>query len=130
MVDIIAALLADRADAAAIMAAVALRLAPAPPSAGTPPHHEQPASQPAMQQPAAPPPSIEIVKELGRAERDAVLLEQAVALSSSSFASSAESAISRERATSPERRAPPTPPPLITITTIPSNLLSSPILVL
>ena len=128
MADIIVALLADRPDAAQILASVALRLAPAARSVGQPLQHEQPAMLPGAQPSSAfATPSVAVVKELSRSQRDAALLEDAVDLSSpSSFpAAPANDAASPERSVPPFKPSPPSPS-LITTSTIPSNLLSSP----
>ena len=61
----IAALLANRADAAAILTAAALRISPPPPP-DSPPHLVQPGVQPASSQPPYPPPSVAFVKEQSR----------------------------------------------------------------
>ena len=85
MADIIVALLADRPDAAQILASVALRLAPAARSVGQPLQHEQPAMLPGAQPSSSfATPSVAVVKELSRSQRDAALLEDAVDLSSPS----------------------------------------------
>lgn len=126
MVDIVTTLLANRADAASILTAVALRISSSPPTPAPAHHYEQPGVQPAKPQPASAPPSVSVVKELSRADRDAALLKDAVDLSSSykgqppavhaSDGHSMESPASSVSSTAA----------LITTTTIPSNLLSSP----
>ena len=121
VVDIIASMLADRADAASILTAVALRIS-SPPSVGSPSQHEQPGVQPSSPQP----PSVTVVKELSRHQRDAALLKDAVHLSSSSSAVSSEDAVSPVAHGVSPYSPPPTPPLLLTTSTIPPSLRSSP----
>ena len=130
IVNIIASLLRDRADAAAILTAVALQLPSSSPSVGATPASQQHVEHPGMQQLMGTPRSVSFVKEQSRSERDAALLERAVDLSTPPITSAglAESVVnvSPYRHHLPGNTPPPSPPPLITISTIPSNLLTSP----
>ena len=80
LVNIIAELLIGRSDAASILAAAAVRLAPIPATPGSIAglHAKAPASPPAA---PASPPTVRVVSELTRAEKDAALLAQATDLS-------------------------------------------------
>ena len=134
MVDIITTLLANRADAASILSTVALRIASAPPTPAPLHHHEQPGvHSPPSAQPATAQSSVAFVKERTRSQRDAALLEHAVSLSLAACAASSGHAVSPvvqefppDKCSSSPPRPISSPPPLVTITTIPSNLLSSP----
>ncbi|MDC0526247.1 hypothetical protein OAO87_04515 [bacterium] len=128
MADIIVTLLADRPDAAQILASVALRLAPAPPSVGQLTQHEQPGGQHGLQHSAfTTPSSVAVVKELSRSQLDAALAKDAVDLSSSSsITSSSTGAVSPVKHEVPPAKPLPPSPSLITTSTIPPNLLSSP----
>ena len=85
MVDIVTTLLANRADAASILTAVALRISSSPPTPAPLHHHEQPGvHSPPSAQPATAQSSVAFVKERTRSQRDAALLEHAVNLSPAS----------------------------------------------
>ena len=112
LVEIIRALLEDRSDAASILAQVAVQLSVA--QSSPQPLASPPSSSTGLL--ASSPPTVQLVKEVTRADRDAALREQAVQLSP---------------ALQPPDANPFLPPPVaapsfITIDNIPTPLLASP----
>ena len=122
VVDVVANLLAGRADAAVILAAVATRVAPPIAPAQLSPH-EQPGLQPGGQandQTLATPPTVQILGERSRTQRDAELRMDALTISSSVSAASGSSV------TPTVRQGEACSPVVFTTTTVPDTLKTSP----
>jgi len=121
-VDVVANLLAGRADAAAILAAVATRVAPPSELTQCSPSQKpdlQPAEQPASVN--ASPPTVQVLGEKTHAQRDAELREDALDLSSLSSGITSGSSI-----TPTVKQGETCSPVLFTTTTVPDAMKKSP----
>jgi hypothetical protein len=121
LVKIIAGLLADRTDAAAILMATAAVIAPTKP----PVAHgstDQPGGQPGITHQLTSPPTVEILRERSRKERDAELRMDAVSVSAASSASAKMSLAPTIASGSPGNML----QPLISADDLPASLLASP----